>query len=549
MIDHIKIFFTNTIWTQNEVEIQEELKLMERRLKMLDSDAKANVEQTQKEGKSNQESLEGLKGENKELKKSLAKLLREQGRKGKSYQQAELEKLETKVHQLRLTYDDLKYKVKTCLKQIKTKQDALRDIRRESKPILTEDSPLTRQIRILENRLDKAMIKYNEAQSIKKTYTAILKRLKNERIGFDNQLQAIERTLKAKEHDFQELRNMYHEANYLKELAKSELLEANQEFEEMKKQKEKELQEKKNYVQARIEMTSKITKREQQRRKMELAAQGLLDVDGEQKLKTASFAQIFQGATNDSKIAQEHEKLLKLEATWRKIKEVTGVNDANEVIQKYLSSADTHRNLQHMTKEAQDKIDQLNEKKASLKAKLEDIKYSQSSGLGSRRIVDEFVQQLNEAKTKSERNRQQYERVAKILINVKAGIEHLSDKLRPLDENGEIEIVTLAENQSEGEYIRALLGECEQRLLVLMKNVDPEALNSQAMEADTNTYHVNDNNVRIKLHHDDQDDDEEEYDEEDADVLDRAQVKKLALIAMEKRKKKSKKSGGRKDEF
>eukprot|EP00817_Percolomonadidae_sp_ATCC50343_P000535 CAMPEP_0117425378 /NCGR_PEP_ID=MMETSP0758-20121206/5641_1 /TAXON_ID=63605 /ORGANISM="Percolomonas cosmopolitus, Strain AE-1 (ATCC 50343)" /LENGTH=532 /DNA_ID=CAMNT_0005209785 /DNA_START=29 /DNA_END=1627 /DNA_ORIENTATION=- len=524
----------------SDQEIQDELKSMERRLKMLESDQKGGNNDQPIEPQ--QESLENMKKENKELKQSLAKLLREQGRKGKSYQQAELEKLETKVHQLRLTYDDLKYKVKTCMKQIKTKQDTLRDIRRESKPILTEDSPLTRQIRILENRLDKAMIKYNEAQSIKKTYTAILKRLKNERIGFDNQLQAIERTLKAKEHDFQELRNMYHEANYLKELAKSELLEANQEFEEMKKQKEKELQEKKGYVQARIEMTGKITKREQQRRKMELQAQGLLDANDEQKLQTASFAQIFQGATNDSKIAQEQEKLLKLEATWRKIKEVTGVNDANEVIQKYLSSADTHRNLQHMTKEAQDKIDQLNEKKENLKNKLEDIKYSQSNGLGSRRIVDEFVQQLNEAKTKSERNRQHYERVAKILINVKAGIEHLADKLRPLDENGEIEIVTLEENQNEGEYIRALLGECEQRLMVLMKDVDPEALDEEVEEDEEEgtAYHITDNNIRISLGEEDQEEDEEEYEEDDTDVLDRAQVKKLALLAIEKRKKKKK---------
>ena len=56
-----------------------------------------------------------------------------------------------------------------------------------------EDTPETRKIRMLENRLDKAMIKYNEAQSIRKTYEQIVKRLKEERIGFDNQLAAIER--------------------------------------------------------------------------------------------------------------------------------------------------------------------------------------------------------------------------------------------------------------------------------------------------------------------------------------------------------------------
>lgn len=43
-------------------------------------------------------------------------------------------------------------------------------IRSCRQPILNEESPLARKIRMLENRLDKSMIKYNEAQSIRKTY-------------------------------------------------------------------------------------------------------------------------------------------------------------------------------------------------------------------------------------------------------------------------------------------------------------------------------------------------------------------------------------------
>ncbi len=50
---------------------------------------------------------------------------------------------------------------------------------------------MTRGIRTLENRLDKAIIKYNEAQSIRKTYEQIVKRLKDERITFDNQVPAV----------------------------------------------------------------------------------------------------------------------------------------------------------------------------------------------------------------------------------------------------------------------------------------------------------------------------------------------------------------------
>jgi len=42
------------------------------------------------------------------------------------------------------------------------------------------------------------MIKYNEAQSIRKTYEQIVKRLKEERVTYDKQLAAIEQSLKGK---------------------------------------------------------------------------------------------------------------------------------------------------------------------------------------------------------------------------------------------------------------------------------------------------------------------------------------------------------------
>lgn len=43
---------------------------------------------------------------------------------------------------------------------------------------------------------------------------------------------------------------------------------------------------------------------------------------------------------------------------------------------------------------------------------------------------------LAEAQTKCERNRIKYERLAKILVNVKAGIEHLADKLESVPMEG-----------------------------------------------------------------------------------------------------------------
>ena len=71
-----------------------------------------------------------------------------------------------------------------------------------------DNNPYVKRIKLLENKLDKAMIKYNEAMSIRRTYEQILTRLKEERAGYDNQIAAIQKSLKAKGHDLNEFKQL-----------------------------------------------------------------------------------------------------------------------------------------------------------------------------------------------------------------------------------------------------------------------------------------------------------------------------------------------------
>merc|ERR1719356_1043781 len=144
-----------------------------------------------------------------------------------------------------------------------------KDLKIGSQMHKSEQSPEMRQIRVLENRLDKAMIKYNEAQSIRKTYETIVKRLKEERIGFDNQLAAIERTLKAKERDYEELLLLSHDAYHAKEMAQAELHRFEQGVMEERNQRDKEVQEKKILVQQRVEMNHRLEQREKMLKKQQ----------------------------------------------------------------------------------------------------------------------------------------------------------------------------------------------------------------------------------------------------------------------------------------
>lgn len=538
----------------------DEVAELDKRLKLLSKNQDSKIQMDSRALEEKQFVTEELKRENTEYKELIKQMHRELGFGGKTMQEREKENLETKVIQLRKDLDDCRFQLKSMQLAMKNRKDSLMDIQRESTPLLTDNSPLTQQIRILENRLDKAMIKFNEATSIKKTYESILKRLEEERLGFDNQLQAIEKTLKAKQSDFTELQGLCHDAKYLKESAKAALAKAMQEFEDLKNQKQKELEEKKKYVQARIEMTSSLSKREANRRRVELEHKGDMSEEGEEKLKAAAYAQTFQGLSNDSKLDIEQEKLGKLETVWRKLKEVTGANDANEVIQKFLSSNDTSKDLKNMTKEAQQKIDNLVWTKAQLKAKLEETKYSQSTGLGSRRIVDEFEQQLGEAKANVERNRLQYEKIAKILVDAKAGIEHLAEKLIdvPVDETEETEETEFdgarpSEQDNKAlEFARTLRAKLSALVQELGPAAEPGYMTSKSIDVASSQelVRISDFNVRIRLD-EEEDDDDDEYDEDDDPTVEpstRERIKQIAANESNKHNKsnkKKKRAGGK----
>merc|ERR1712230_305603 len=85
-------------------------------------------------------------------------------------------------------------------------------------------------------------------------------------------------------------------------------------------------------------------------------------------MKKTMFSTAFHSALNEHVMEEEQKKITTYEEAFRKIKDATGVSDVNDVIHKFLTQDETHNNLVVMTKEAQARIDALNEEKAQAKA-------------------------------------------------------------------------------------------------------------------------------------------------------------------------------------
>uniref|UniRef100_A0A7S0SSE8 ODAD1 central coiled coil region domain-containing protein n=1 Tax=Chromulina nebulosa TaxID=96789 RepID=A0A7S0SSE8_9STRA len=397
---------------------------LKEKMRILQHDRKANIEVLEANKAGNKEDIKRLREENKEFRLKLAQLQRAQVQ---DVDKDEQKHLERELQKYRHELDELHLKSSRLSFNLNASRDTIRDLELASQRPHMEDNNYTRRIRNLENKLDKAMIKYNEAISIKKTYEQIVKRLSEERIGFDNQLSAIEKTLSAKSRDLEELIILSGDAQHSRETALNELERVRAGYEEEHKRREKEIKERQLVIQLRKSMLERIKNRELMRQQLQLQYQENLNIINQNNLKNLQIEKL-----------KQKNKIDIYENAFRKIKEATGVSDVNDVITKIISQESTTENLINLTNENNKKLENLNNLKKELKLVVEELKYSGVSGNVRRKLVDEHEDQLVNSTARLERNRIKYDRLSKLLISVKSGISHLADKLDNLKQTDPI---------------------------------------------------------------------------------------------------------------
>ena len=504
--------------------------LLHDKMQLLEKERKSAFEQLEQQDKANGELIKLLKKENKDLKGMI--MAARKGPPG-ALQAMEAQHLDQEIFATTLKLDEARDREAELRERLFKQRELVRDIEVNSQPILTEESFVTRKIKMLENRLDKSLIKYNEAVSIKKTYEQIVKRLREERVGFDNQLAAIERTLKAKDNDYQELLKMSHAANHAKEEAKRELQKFKIAFDEQRRAKDRELLAKKKYVQGKVDQTQELERKEKQKRQEEAEAERRRQEEAEAPRRGDRHLMV-QG--RGDRTAEEEERSSRYEAAFKKIRDATGINDVQEVLQRLVTQEETHNHLKAMSAEAQDRIDQLKQETGELAKKLEDLRYAGSGQLGSRRIIEEFEVHLQEARNQSQASQERYEHLATLLINVKAGIEHIVEKLAHI----RTDIPQLAmTDETAVEVLRMV----EQKLTSLDDEYKNELKIGGGEVVALGSVDVPAHNRRVKLTRDeDEDDDDDAHaagdDQDDDAVLKRDQVKKISANSIQRETKK-----------
>ena len=103
----------------------------------------------------------------------------------------------------------------------------------------------------------------------------MINRLKHERLGFPAEIKSLEATLGQKEHDYEQLLLMSHDANHSKEVARQELSKFEMLVSEERKQREKELHDCRAVLQRKQMLATDLVDNERQRKQAGLHPKAL----------------------------------------------------------------------------------------------------------------------------------------------------------------------------------------------------------------------------------------------------------------------------------
>lgn len=215
------------------------------------------------------------------------------------------------------------------------------------------------------------MIKYNEAMSIRRTYEQILARLKDERSGYDNQIAAIQKSLKSKESDWEEFKLLMQDAKQAKNY--SELLLKNTKLSKEAFTNHFEQLINAHQIEVKNEMRNeKLEENKNKNEKIPILKHSLVDI---MNLKN----NYNQDLENRLKAYEEADK---------QIKEVTGADDINEICQKYSNLKETKEKLKKEKKDLEKMKENLSKKKEELSLELNKLKYQGQDEISRKEIED-----------------------------------------------------------------------------------------------------------------------------------------------------------------
>ncbi|XP_075893858.1 outer dynein arm-docking complex subunit 3-like isoform X2 [Nelusetta ayraudi] len=525
--------------------IHDQFTELQRKIQLLEGDKAAHYEKSQCAIQRNSETIRQLRQNNKRLYQKLAEtntgdeiIIRmafgSRGPEREAFRnmsgKAAEEALQLKVLNKRKRLDALKHATRTQQRRLEELQLEYQRVKKAAGARAKHCDARTRKkeedamkMRSLENSLEKMHFKCNEAENIIVNYQKLRSHLQEESLTYQGQLDRLEAELLKYRAELNSVQSINSNALQSKEEAKAELQEQEDLLYRERKERERVIASYRRKVEEYKARAEKVDRR-----------RPVMQPD-EQSSEVLRSSPTLTG---------EEEKVISVyEEAFKRIKEATGVTDIQEIVQRFISQKETHQHLVRLKEENEKALQQLKEQVKLLADEFQDMKYSgETKVTADKQVLEEQEQRLQVAEQRLDASREVLDRLVKVLSAVRAGAEHLVDKLHHVSPSEE----PAAEVPPDlDEFVPVLLCLCEKKLRLLhdeLQGTDVAAILKEMeeeeflvrIEGKLPTY-----NTRVKLPEDQQvDASSEESDEDEADIITRDALKRQSRLIVDSKSKK-----------
>jgi coiled-coil domain-containing protein 63/114 len=418
----------NMLGRNSGADVVEELSELHRKFKVIDEDRKNFSDDSSKLMKKHRGNIEKLKRDNEVLKEELE--LDAQGplTQATLAATAHLQKLQEQTESYTRRIDAEKQRIEEVDKKIKSMNAKIMEQRARMGGVHAareNNLKIQKQIKILENRLDKSLVKFNEALAHNKAMRENIDNLRRERVVFDGIYKKLERELEERKREMAKIIEVSNIAFEARDRAQQEMAMLKAQADKEQQNFEKEWRELGNL----IEQDKKVKEFMRQREKLH-ELKGEFKADDEERLRK----KIIKGNPEIAKHQKDQkaslERVHSYEEAFAKIQQATGIKDIDELVTTFIEAEDQNFALFNYVNELNAEVEKLEEQINEIKVEIEKYKGAgQSFDNQRKKILKDLEERLEKTEARAALHEQKADAAARTIAALKSGIQSVFEKI------------------------------------------------------------------------------------------------------------------------
>ena len=410
---------------QGARDVEQQLADLQKRYRMMEGSRKNYSEDTQRLIQQQRQIIDKIKKDNGALKAEVSMHSKTDLAPLTLQQQQKLTKLidisdmyQRKIEVERRKVEELNHAIETC----HAKSMDTRRVMGGVNAAKENNMQVARQIKVLENRLDKALVKFNEALAQNKELRNEIDNLRRERVVFDQIYKKLEKELHEKKKEMANIIEISNIAYEARDQAQNEIAALQAQADKEQQAFEAEWKELGRLIEADRKIHD-LNKRKE-------VKVGNMSLDDVKSLKKRANRGAWSQAKEKVGVNVSVEKVQSFEEAFTKLKETSGIDDIDELVSQFISTEDLNFSIYNYLNELTQETEKLEEQIAEIHQEIDRYQgEGQSSNDNSKQLIQDLEVKLEATKAKTEAFEAKYQFSVKTFNLLKQNITNIFNRI------------------------------------------------------------------------------------------------------------------------